>query len=93
MVKGDTLLSKKTKGSMLTLSHFKFKARLKEKAHEYKNFRIRDVNESFTTRTCSCCGMKVNDVGSKKKFICSKCGTNHDRDVNAARNIFIKHSV
>jgi len=93
MVKGGTFLSKKTKGSMLTLSHFKFKVRLKEKAQEYKNFRIHDVNESYTTKTCSCCGMIINDVGSKKKFICSKCGSNHDRDVNAARNIFIKYSV
>ena len=92
-MKGDTLLSKKTKGSMLTLSHFKFKVRLKKKAQEYKNFRIHDVNESFTTRTYSCFGMIINDVGLKKKFICSKCGTNHDRDVNAERNIFIKYSV
>jgi putative transposase len=91
MVKGTTL-HKKTKGDMLVLSHFKFKVRLKEKAYEYKNFRIHDVNESYTSKTCSCCGC-MNDVGSKKKFVCSHCGTSHDRDVNAARNIFIKYSV
>ena len=51
------------------------------------------VNESYTTQTCSCCG--VIPVSSpkgraglrKREWICSECGTAHDRDVNAAKNI------
>ncbi len=51
------------------------------------------VNESYTTQTCSCCG--VIPASSPKgraglrirEWICSECGTEHDRDTNAAKNI------
>jgi putative transposase len=42
-----------------------------------------------SSQTCSMCGEK--NVGTKdlsvRKWTCASCGTNHDRDVNAARNI------
>lgn len=52
-----------------------------------------EVNEAFSTQTCSCCG---NIPASSPKgraglriraWTCSDCGAGHDRDVNAARNI------
>ena len=51
------------------------------------------VNEAYSTQTCSCCG--VIPASSPKgraglrirEWTCSECGTTHDRDVNAARNI------
>ena len=85
-------LNKKTKHDLLTLSHYKFKIRLREKALEYTNFRIHDVNESYTSKTCSCCG-NIQNVGSRKTFVCTSCSMVMDRDVNAARNIFIKHTI
>ena len=90
MVKGSSILKKKTKNDLLMLGHYSFKVKLKEKALEFKNFRIHDVNESYTSRTCSCCGF-INDVGSRKYFECNECHVRHNRDVNAARNIFIKY--
>jgi len=52
-----------------------------------------EVSESFSTQTCSCCGS--NPASSPKgrlglrirAWTCSECGSVHDRDVNAARNI------
>uniref|UniRef100_UPI0011AF4CAC RNA-guided endonuclease InsQ/TnpB family protein n=1 Tax=Macromonas bipunctata TaxID=183670 RepID=UPI0011AF4CAC len=52
-----------------------------------------EVNEAYTTQTCSCCG--VIPASSPKgraglrirEWTCSECGAVHDRDVNAARNI------
>ncbi|WP_168787407.1 RNA-guided endonuclease InsQ/TnpB family protein [Paraburkholderia aromaticivorans] len=52
-----------------------------------------EVNEAFSTQTCSCCG--VNPPSSPKgraglgirQWTCSDCGAVHDRDTNAARNI------
>ncbi|WP_442962834.1 RNA-guided endonuclease InsQ/TnpB family protein [Pseudomonas sp. Leaf58] len=52
-----------------------------------------EVNEAFSTQACSCCG--VNPPSSPKgraglgirQWTCSSCGSVHDRDVNAARNI------
>lgn len=51
------------------------------------------VNESYSTQTCSCCG--VIPASSPKgraglrirEWVCSECGTAHDRDTNAAKNI------
>jgi len=52
-----------------------------------------EVNEAYTTQTCSCC-QKIPDSSPKgraglgiREWTCSLCGTAHDRDVNAAKNI------
>ena len=51
------------------------------------------VNESYTTQTCSCCGSipassPKSRIGLRiREWTCSDCGAEHDRDVNAARNI------
>ena len=51
------------------------------------------VNESYTTQTCSCCGSipassPKGRAGLRiREWVCSNCGTAHDRDVNAAKNI------
>lgn len=52
-----------------------------------------EVNESYTTQACSCCGC-ISDssprgrIGlGKREWTCVECGTLHDRDVNAAKNI------
>ena len=55
-----------------------------------------EVNERYTTQTCSCCG--VIPASSPKgraglgirEWTCSSCGSVHDRDVNAARNILAR---
>jgi len=39
-----------------------------------------------STKICNVCGNK-NDVGTKRQWTCTICGTHHDRDVNAAINI------
>ena len=43
-----------------------------------------------SSQTCGCCGYKNTDVKdlSVWKWICPKCGTWHDRDVNAQQNIY-----
>lgn len=52
-----------------------------------------EVNENHTTQTCSCCGEipRSSPKGRAglgiRQWTCSSCGSIHDRDVNAARNI------
>jgi putative transposase len=44
-----------------------------------------------TTKTCSSCGHIHNDLTLKDRtWICPVCGIDHDRDINAARNILQK---
>src|SRR5690554_735720 len=52
-----------------------------------------EVNESYTTQACSCCGC-ISDSSPKgrsglriREWTCSECGVTHDRDINAAKNI------
>lgn len=49
------------------------------------------VNESHTSRACSQCGSLSGPQGLRqlvvRKWCCSDCGTEHQRDINAARNI------
>ena len=52
-----------------------------------------EINEAYSTQTCSCCGA-IPDSSPKgriglriREWTCSECGAEHDRDINAARNI------
>ena len=52
-----------------------------------------EVNEAFTPQRCSCCGnipaSSPKGMGAlgMREWVCDQCGSVHDRDVNAARNI------
>jgi len=52
-----------------------------------------EINESYTTQICSCCGENPDSSPkgrkdlNKRDWVCSLCGAEHDRDVNAAINI------
>jgi IS605 OrfB family transposase len=54
------------------------------------------VNENYTTQTCSCCGSipassPKGRAGLRiREWVCSDCGAQHDRDVNAAKNILAR---
>lgn len=59
----------------------------------YKAATFVEVDERFTTQTCSSCGALpperpkgIAGLGIRA-WDCSACGASHDRDVNAARNI------
>jgi putative transposase len=67
-----------------------FKAQLVYKAIRL-GVRYVEVNESFSTVTCSTCLHKTGPSGLSglgvRVWQCSHCGTCHDRDLNAAKNI------
>ena len=56
---------------------------------EEKSLLFASPSEAYTTKTCGSCG-HLNTVGSSKVFRCSECGLHCDRDLHAARNIYMK---
>lgn len=88
---GSRKLSKITKRLMCMFSFYSFKEKLKYKCLSYsKNLII--VDESYTSKTCGQCGC-LNDVQGSEVYNCLHCDTTFDRDVNGARNIFIKNTT
>lgn len=66
-----------------------FVSKLEQKA-QFKNCQLIKVNKFFaSSQLCNCCGFKNPDVQKfhLQNWICPKCGTEHQRDENAALNI------
>jgi putative transposase len=45
-----------------------------------------------SSKTCSCCGEKNISLKFEKQWVCTHCGTEHDRDVNAVSNMLDLYS-
>jgi putative transposase len=58
---------------------------------------VRVTNEAHSTRTCSCCKAQTGPKGrvelNIRNWICEECSTEHDRDINAAKNILARGLV
>ncbi len=90
MVSKSKKLSKFNRRMMNTWSHYKFKLMLKYKVERYGG-QVINCNEEYTSKTCSKCG-KVNDhIKMQEVFKCKNCNCEIDRDVNGARNIYLKN--
>ncbi|WP_277398489.1 transposase [Burkholderia sp. Ac-20353] len=83
----------KTNGkSVLDAAWTTFRTQLKYKAIGHCVV-FAEVNEAFSTQSCSCCGTippsspKGRAALGIRQWTCSNCGTEHNRDTNAARNI------
>ena len=72
---------------MLALCHYQFKLLLKWYAKKYGK-RVIDVNESFTSKT----DWKGGIHNMEKKTVMRVNKVSVDRDINGARNIYIKHA-
>ena len=73
---------------MNNLKFFKFKQRLLFKSIE-KGKKVFEVNEQYTTQTCSFCGSMYRP-GLSRVYECKNCEKHIGRDVNASKNILMK---
>ncbi len=86
------LVKTKMAKSTLDAGWAMLKTMLEYKSHQ-AGIVFEEVSEAYTTQTCSCCrtisasspngraGLRI------REWVCSECGTAHDRDTNAAKNI------
>jgi putative transposase len=82
-------LNKMTKRIALSLKFYEFRERLKYKC-SIKGIKYGDVNEWMTSKMCSKCGNIKENLGGNEIYRCNKCGICMERDINGARNIYIK---
>ena len=71
------------------LGFYQFVQILKYQATKF-NVQVSEVDRFFaSSQICSQCGEKNPEVKDLKirEWICPKCGSKHDRDINAAKNI------
>lgn len=83
----DSQLDDNIKRVAQFMSLHKFRQRLAYKCLQ-KTIGYVDIDEAYTTMTCTRCCYK-NDVKRKKEIFCKCCKLKIDRDFNGARNILL----
>lgn len=91
-VSSAKLVKTKMAKSTLDAGWSMFKTMLEYKGHQ-AGIVFDEINESYSTQTCSSCGSIEGPKGllglSVRDWTCS-CGATHERDTNAAMNILAK---
>ena len=90
IVKNNTSnnLNKNTKRTALLMKLYQFKQRLEYKCGINKTS-YAEIDESYTSKTCSSCGNYKKNLGGNKIYKCDKCDIKINRDINGAKNILI----
>jgi IS605 OrfB family transposase len=91
-VSSKKLAKTKMAKSVLDAGWFMLKKQLEYKSVATQGVFL-EVNENYTTQTCSYCGcISCNSPKGRaglgiREWTCAECGATHDRDINAAKNI------
>ncbi|WP_201586592.1 RNA-guided endonuclease InsQ/TnpB family protein [Psychrobacter sp. HII-4] len=90
-IKSTSFTSSKLAKSVYDAGWFEIKRQLDYKCANAGCHYI-EVNEAYSTQTCSCCGSRQDSPkGSSglgiRAWFCRSCKTTHQRDVNGAKNI------
>ena len=69
------------------ISWYKLVEMIKYKCEWYDKIFVQISQWHPSSKNCHVCGYYNKDLGDEKKWICPHCQTQHDRDINAAKNI------
>jgi IS605 OrfB family transposase len=90
IVSNDTSnIQKMMKRIAYKFKFYQFKQRLEYKC-QVKGNKYKEIDERYTSKTCSNCGNYKEDLGGKKIYNCDGCNMKIDRDINGCRGIYIK---
>lgn len=90
VTKSKRKLNAKSVRQMLTWSHYKLKERLLYKS-QTSGTNVFIKTEEWSSKTCTNCLRINHKLGGSKTYNCSNCHVVLDRDLNGARNIFMKN--
>lgn len=91
IIKRGSKLYRKYKKKIPHIKLYKFRERLEWKCKE-KRINYKMTSEYYTSKICTRC-TEINDMEDSKKYKCAECGLKIDRDINAARNIYLKRNI
>ena len=78
--------------SAIDASWSEFRSQLRYKASRH-GARYIEADETGSSASCSACGARSGPEGQKglrvRAWVCDCCGTRHDRDTNAAKNLLL----
>jgi len=77
---------------MCILKHYQFKIKLQNKVNLSKSNLI-ICTEEYTSKTCTQCGKLCDKLSLSDRTFKCKCGLKINRDINGARNIYIKNMI
>ena len=69
------------------ISWYKLVEMIKYKCEWYDKIFVQISQWHPSSKNCHVCGYYNKDLGDEKKWTCPHCKTQHDRDINAAKNI------
>lgn len=89
-VNASALAKTRMAKSVLDAGWSQFRTQVRYKSDDAGNL-FDEVNEAFSTVTCSACGARSGPGGLKelriREWTCPDCGAQHHRDVNSGKNI------
>ena len=91
-VSSSGLAKTKMAKSVLDAGWYSLKTMLEYKC-DHAGIVFEEINEAYSTQVCSSCGsIPVSSPKGRadlriREWTCSECGAEHDRDINAAKNI------
>jgi len=87
----DRSISAVTARKMMNWEHYRFRKMLLYKAALSSSCQVNTCDEHYTSKTCGSCGEPHHNLEKNKNFVCLHCHYEADRDINAARNIFLRY--
>jgi len=89
-IKNGMNMGRKNNQNFQYIPYGMFKQKLRSKC-EYYGINYIEVDEAYTSQTCSICGdINKNNRKHRGLYVCKKCGSVVNADVNGARNILKK---